>query len=133
MDENESQLNNLTVGHYVVGGLMAVFACLPLIHMFIGLALVFGDGTFFGKAEQQPPEFIGWFFFAMGLVFFLFGQALAGCIITSGRFIKKRKNYLFSFIVACLSCAMFPFGTILGVFTIMVLSRDAVKRIYGRL
>jgi hypothetical protein len=67
----------------------------------------------------------------MGLLFFFMGQAIAGCVIASGRFLKQRKNYTFSFIIACFSCAAFPFGTILGVFTIIVLSRDSVKRIYG--
>ncbi|MDQ8185662.1 hypothetical protein [Pelagicoccus sp. SDUM812002] len=133
MDENESQLNNLSVAHYAVGALTVVFACMPLFYMAIGLFMVFGEESFLPDTEQVPPEFIGWFFFGMGLIFFLLGQATAGCVIASGRYLKQRKNYTFSFVVACFSCAIFPFGTILGVFTIIVLSRDAVKRIYGRL
>lgn len=132
MDENESHLNNLAVAHYAVGALMSLFACLPLFHMAIGLAMVFGDETFFGESEPPPPEFFGWMFFGMGLLFFLFGQAIAISVIISGRFLKKRKNYMFTFIFACIACAIFPFGTLLGVFTIIVLSKEPVKRMYGR-
>jgi hypothetical protein len=53
----------------------------------------------------------------VGLLFFALGQALSISVIVSGRFLKQRKHYMFSFIMACLACAAFPFGTILGVFT----------------
>lgn len=132
MDPHESQLNNLALAHYVVGGFMALFACFPLIHMGIGIAMVFGDGSFFGETETPPPEFLGWMFFGMGLAFFLLGQAIAVCLILSGRFLKKRKNYTFSFVFACIACAVFPFGTLLGVFTIIALSKEPVKRMYER-
>jgi hypothetical protein len=35
MAEDESYLNGLAIGHYVVGGIMALFARFPLIHAFI--------------------------------------------------------------------------------------------------
>jgi hypothetical protein len=73
---------------------------------------------------------VGWLFFIMGLVFFLFGQTMALAIIVSGRFIAKRRHYLYSFVIACIECAFFPFGTVLGVFTIIVLSRESVKELY---
>jgi len=75
----------------------------------------------------------GWFFFMAGLVCFLVGQAVSISVIVSGRFIKKRVRYMFSFVLACLACVFVPFGTILGVFTIIVLSRESVKAKYGRL
>jgi hypothetical protein len=57
--------------------------------------------------------------------------ALSLCLINSGHFLGKRKRYWFSFIVACVECFSLPFGTILGVFTIIVLSRDSVKTLYN--
>ena len=51
------------------------------------------------------PEIFGWFFVAAGLAFFLLGQALSISLIVSGRYLKQRKNYLSSFILACLACA----------------------------
>jgi len=34
-------------------------------------------------------------------------------------------------VLACIACAFMPFGTVLGIFTIIVLSRESVKEIYG--
>lgn len=42
MNENESQLHSLAIAHYCVGGVMMLFACLPLFHMFFGLAMIMG-------------------------------------------------------------------------------------------
>ena len=62
---------------------------------------------------------------------FLIGQAIAVCMILAGRFIARRKRYWFIFIMACIECALFPFGTVLGVFTIITLSRESVKTLFG--
>ena len=69
-------------------------------------------------------------FVIMGGSFFLIGQAISICIIVSGRYINQTKGYMFSFITACMMCISFPFGTALGIFTIIVLSRDSVKKRY---
>ena len=50
--------------------------------------------------------------------------------ILSANFMRKRKYRAFSFVVACLNCLQIPFGTALGVFTIIVLSRDSVRAQY---
>jgi hypothetical protein len=135
MTEDDTHLNSLAIAHYVVGGMMVLFACFPLIHMFVGLSILTNMGGMhevLNANENAPPPAFGWLFFIMGLLFFLFAQAISISVIVSGRFLKQRKNYLFSFILACLACAAFPFGTILGIFTIIVLSRPSVKAIYGR-
>jgi len=50
--------------------------------------------------------------------------------LISGVFLKRRKNRLFSMVVAGLNCLQVPFGTVLGVFTILVLVRPSVMQIY---
>lgn len=132
MNQDESHLDNLAIAHYVVGGVMALFSCMPLLHMFIGLSFILGGDSFFPEDGQQPPAFFGWMFFTVGLFFFVMGQATSISIVISGRFLKRRKNYLFTFILACLACIFVPFGTVLGIFTIIVLSRGSVREIYER-
>jgi hypothetical protein len=100
--------------------------------MTVGLAFILSPETFQSNGADAPPAFFGWMFFAIGLLFFLIGEAISICIIISGRFIAKQKKYLFSFVLGCIQCAFFPFGTVLGVFTIVILSRDSVKTLYGR-
>ena len=132
MTQEDSHLNSLSIAHYVVGALMMFFACMPLIHFTIGLLFVIGKGQgwFVDREEPEPPEFLGWIFMAVGASLFLLGQAAAVCVILSGKFLKKRVKYMFSFVVACFSCFFMPFGTILGVFTIIVMIKPEVKAIY---
>ena len=135
MNEDESHLRGLAIAHYVVGGCMVLFACFPLIHTFIGLAVILDfegmrDTMTEGNGEPSPDLF-GWVFFLAGLGFFLVSQAVSISVILSGRFLKQRKHYWFSFVLACIACTFVPFGTVLGVFTIIVLSRESVKGLYG--
>mgnify|MGYP000005018933 CR=1 FL=1 len=138
MNEDDSHLDSLAIAHYVLGGVIVLFACFPLMHVAMGAMFVFGVGEVSEQLAAQPnggppPQWFGWLFIGVGLLFFVLGQALSISVIVSGRFLKQRRNYMFSFIFACLACAAFPFGTILGVFTIIVLSRPTVKALYGRM
>ncbi len=109
---------------------MAVFACLPLIHLGVGAAVLMGM-EMTDDSGQPAPMWFGWLFFIIGLAGFLVGQAISVSVILSGRFLKQRKHYWFSFVLACIACTFMPFGTVLGVLTIIVLSRDSVKALYG--
>ena len=124
--QEEQHLQLLAIFHYIVGGLTAFLACLPLIHLTIGLVMVFGGFS----DNQAPPAFVGWLFIILG-GFFLVGQSLAICIIIAGRFLAQRKHYHFVFVVACCECLFMPFGTVLGVFTIVLLSRESVKSAFN--
>lgn len=58
--------------------------------------------------------------------------ALALLTILSGVFIRRQKYRTFSLVIAGLSCLMVPFGTVLGVFTLVILSRESVRQLYLR-
>jgi membrane protein YqaA with SNARE-associated domain len=45
--------------------------------------------------------------------------------------LAKHSLYWFAFAIACVECLFIPFGTILGVFTIIVLSREPVKALFA--
>ena len=93
--------------------------------------MLFSPEFFPGKpGEQPPPAIIGGLFTCIGGLMFLAGQALAVSTILSGRFLAQRKRYWFVFVIACLQCSLFPFGTALGVLTIITLSRESVKELF---
>jgi hypothetical protein len=50
--------------------------------------------------------------------------------VVSGIFLRQRRHRIFSFVIAGLDCLQIPFGTALGVFAIIVLSRDSVRQLY---
>ena len=45
--------------------------------------------------------------------------------------IRRRRWWTFCYLTGWGECLMFPFGTILGIFTILVLSRPSVKQLFG--
>jgi hypothetical protein len=131
--QDEEHLNILAILHYVYGGLVALGGCFPLIYVGLG-AFVVSESMKPRNPGNAPPPEMGYFFIVFGLLFSLFLWAVAGLVITSGRYLSRRRNWMFCLIIAALECVNMPLGTILGVFTIIVLVRPSVKELFqGRL
>ncbi len=131
MNPDEEHLKLLSIFHYVIGGISALFGCIPLIYAGIGAAVLFSPHPVFGSQGPHPAAVVGWFFVIFGLGAFLVAQSIALCLVLAGRFLSKLTHYQFVFVLACVQCIFFPFGTILGIFTIIVLSRPSVKALFG--
>lgn len=127
MNKDLEHLRWLTIGFYVNAGITTLFALLPFIHLFIGIAMV--SGKFDG--EKNPPPFFGWMFIGFAVFFIALGFALAICNFLAGRFLKRQTKYTFCLVLAAINCMFMPFGTILGVFAIIVLARDSVKALFN--
>ena len=128
-DQDLQHLDLLSLFHYILGGLSALFSCLFLLHIFTGMAMV--SGTFFHDAKGgEPPAFFGWMLIVMGAVFMVIGWSLAICMLLAGRKLKQRKSRTFCTVVAGIECLNMPLGTILGVFTLVVLSKESVKALF---
>lgn len=127
--EEEKYLDLLSIFHYVVGAFVALFSCIPFIHFFIGLAVVSGV---FGQSSDgsEMPMFFGWIFMLVGAMCILIGWSIAVCIILTGRKLKARRGWLFCVVVAGVECMFTPFGTVLGVLSLMLLTRDSVKQAF---
>ena len=126
MTQDEEHLNMLAIFHYIVGGMTALLSCIPFIHVGIGVAMVCGG--FDGK--NPPPPAIGWIFIILGSIFILVGWTLSTAIIIAGRKLKQRKSRMYCLVVAGIECMIMPFGTILGVFTLVVLMKEPVREIF---
>lgn len=125
MDDDQQHLDLLSIFHYIVGGLALVFSFFPVLHLAMGIAMV--TGTLDTNSDDGFPILFGWFFIAMALGVILTGIAYSVCTIVAGRYLKRRERYTFCLVMGAISCIFFPFGTVLGVFTILVLSRPTVK------
>lgn len=131
MNQDSEQLRLLSVFHYVVGGLAVLFSFFPLLYTAMGSFFIFAARHATSKPGQEPPpEFIGWILIGIGSFLFLIGLAMSICIVLVGRSLAKRQRYNFAFVIACIECIFFPFGTILGAFTIIVLSRESTKQLF---
>lgn len=130
MTRDEEQLQLLAIFHYILAGLTALFALIPIIHLALGLVMVFAPEKL-GEPNQPPPAFIGWMFAGLAAVFIVLGLVFALLIFIAGRSISKRKRYTYCLVVAGIECLMIPFGTVLGVFSIIVLMRESVRQLFN--
>ena len=137
MKNDIEQLNLLSVFHYVLGGMGALFSCLYLIQIYL-LTVILTPQVLTPynpliqyPGQTLPPVGINYLFAVIMGLCFLIGQVISWSIIYSGLCLKRKQKHSYSFVVACIGCLFMPLGTILGVFTIIVLSRDSVKELYA--
>ncbi|TVQ62851.1 MAG: hypothetical protein EA378_03295 [Phycisphaerales bacterium] len=128
MDRDAEHLNLLALFHFIYAGLTAAFSSLFLFHVSAGIMIL--NGMFEDKNANTPEE-IGWLFVLMGGLAVLIGWLLAGLIVAGGVKLRQRRGWLFCMIMAGLMCMMAPLGTVLGVFTIIVLLRDRVRDLFA--
>ena len=122
---DREHLRILVVCHYAVAGIIALFSLIPVVHLILGMAILFGwieDSS--GNGQQVMGGLI---VIAIALFMITIWMTLAGLIAWSGRLLARRQRHMFCTVVAGLACMLMPFGTVLGVFTLIVLMRPSVK------
>ncbi len=127
---DSEHLKLLAVFHYVMAGLSVLGLGFLFLHWLFMHSLFENPAMWKGQASGPPPkEFLAafrWFYVFFGSALALFGVANAA----SGDLIRRRRGRVFSIVVAAINCVGMPFGTILGVFTLVVLLRDSVTDVY---
>ena len=89
--------------------------------------MVFGG---FPGNQPPPPQFVGWLFIILGGGFFIVGETLAICIIMAGRFLARRKHYLFVFVGRAANARLCRSARSLVFFTSILLSRESIKSMF---
>lgn len=129
MSQDSEHLRLLSIFHYVLAGITACFSLLPVVHLVIGIAMLSGTVE---QKEGPDPRWIGLLFVIFACLFILCGLTFSILVSLSGRYLARRQKYTFCLVMACVACAFMPFGTILGVFTIVVLNRESVKQSFAQ-
>jgi len=129
MNKDLQDLKILSIFYYVIGGLLALFSCFALIYLFIGAMFVAAAPSPASQVPAPPPE-IGWIFILLSITVLLIGWAWAAALMAAGWFLGRYRHYLYCMVMGCSALLFQPFGTILGVFTIIVLLRPSVKRLF---
>jgi hypothetical protein len=124
-------LRLLSIFHYVGAGLAVLGLCFLSIHYLFFHAFLANPEFWKNQKGGTPPpkEFFAMFkwiyvFFGGWLVLSLIGNVL------SGAFLARRKYRAFSLVVAVMNLIHIPLGTVLGVFTLVVLLRPSVREVY---
>jgi len=131
MDTTGHDLKLLSIGYYVQGGIVTFYSFLALCYVgFMGVVL-----SNLMKAPGASPEQIpSWLLPLIGTVvtvIVLLMVAVGLCMIYAGMALRRRKHRVFLLVMAALNCMSIPYGTILGIFTFIVLNRPAAKALFG--
>jgi hypothetical protein len=128
MNQDLQYLRTLSIFYYVVGGLVALFSCFALIYLIVGVVFVAAPPPSGGGAP--PPPELGWFFIILSSLAILVGWSWAAAIMVAGWFLGRCKHYMYCLVLGCSTLLFQPLGTILGVFTIILLIRPTVKELF---
>lgn len=126
--DDELHVRLLSIFYYILGGLKLIGSCLPLIYLFVGASML--SGPLRGHHAEAGPALVGGVF-VLAAVFLLLACWVVGvCMLFTGYCLSQRKNYTFCVVIAAIECLFFPVGTVLGVFSLIVLLRPSVKGMF---
>ena len=52
--------------------------------------------------------------------------------VLQGLQLRQRRRHTFCVVMAAIGCAFMPFGTVLGIFTLIVLTKPTVRSLFAR-
>jgi hypothetical protein len=124
-------LRILAIFHFVVAGLSLVglgFLGLhyTMIHFLFAQPGMWKNQTAAGPPPAQIFAVFKWFYLVFGAIWVIGGLGN----LYSGICLQKRTHRTFSLVMSAVNCVHFPFGTVLGVFTFVVLLRDSEREAY---
>src|SRR5579859_3835018 len=105
---------------------MALFSCLFIMYIVIGVSMLLSHGNWPPPDPRAPhaapvPTGFAAAFVGLGSFALLLGWTMALLTVIAGRSLTRRRRYTFCLVIAGLLCLWMPFGTILGVFTLVTL------------
>jgi hypothetical protein len=128
VEETKKHLDLLGIFHYVAAGLTLVCGGGYGL-MFVGMSAAISSASEHAK-DRPPPEFL-WLFGGMGLLFVVAAAVTALLLGFAGWCLRERKAWIYCMVVAAISLIHMPIGTVLGVFTIIVLMRPEAKALFA--
>lgn len=120
----------LSIFHYVVAGITAFAGCIPLIHVTLGLMML--NGAVGTTGTNAPPREFGLLFVGMGAMMSMLLWICAAAMAATGHFLRVQRYYTFCLVIAAIECLNMPFGTVLGIFTIVTLVDEKGKVMFDR-
>jgi len=120
----------LALFHFI-GAFFALLAIGGVLVHYAFFNSIMKDPAVWARNPQGPPpqalfEGLKWLYLACGG---WFGTSLVLNVL-AGFCLLRRKARTFCFVVAAFDCLHTPLGTVLGIFTIIVLARDSVRDLF---
>ncbi len=131
-------LNLLSVFHYVIAGLNALgflglLAHYVMMKRVMEMALMTAPAGASGSSGPPPAHVMATMMDGLMIFYLVVGILILAAVITNivaGRCLKARKGRVFCMVISVLNCLSIPLGTVLGIFTMIVLCRNSVVQLY---
>jgi hypothetical protein len=131
MNDDIRYLNMIATLHVLVGLVAGLFSCLPLINLSMGVSMlsdipkmIVQDITF------SPFALLPIIFTLLPILIVIVGWMLAIAISLNGYYIKNRQWHTYCLVIGGIETIFMPFGTVLGVFTIILLTKPDIKKLF---
>lgn len=120
LQQKKNYLDILAVFHYVNGGLTALMALVALAFLGIGL----GAATSWGNDWEME---VGCSMIAVMVFVFVLVGGYAVLNLLAGRALQTRRHTVLVMITSGVNCLNVPLGTLLGIFTLVLISDPEVR------
>ena len=135
MDPSHKYLNILGAFHFVVAAIIAMVACFPILHLVVGISLLADPA--FAPAEADVPGSFGLMFRLMPVFFIVIagsmilgGWLLALAVSFGGLSLLQRRRHTYCLVMGGVECVFTPIGTVLGVVTLLLLTRPETRQLF---
>ncbi len=125
---DEEHLKLLSIGYKISAGVSLFTSLFGLMYVFMGIFFTMMPNMPNQNQTPQPP--IGWMFGIIGSGFFVCSVVFAVLNFMTSKRLDQRCSKSFCTIIAALNCIGVPYHTVLGVFTLNVLSRKSVSEMF---
>ena len=148
ISQTRDQLRTLSILYYVFGGICVLFSCFPLIYVVVG-QIVFTiphhmPATFpaetcpahpnahGGQLDAAGAAVMGTVFTVVGVIGMLIIWTMAVLCFITAKYLSSARHRTFCFVVAAIACLSAPMGTVLGVFTIIILMKEEARQLFAQ-
>jgi len=125
-------LRLLSIGYYIQAGIACFYTLLMLGYSTFATVLLANINKMAGQTNQQeiPPAVLSVISILIALMLSIF-CAYTVCMFLAGYWLRQFRNKMFIQVLAAFNCLAIPYGTLLGIFTFMVLQRPSAKQFFA--
>ncbi|SEQ80618.1 hypothetical protein SAMN05421824_2361 [Hyunsoonleella jejuensis] len=130
METKSNNLNTFRILYLIKGILTFCFSLFFFIYACIGFFV--NRAIEHSEQPQELPFNFGWLFVIIG------GVGIIACIVLgilnllASKYIKETKYYNFIYAIAVINCLTGILGILLGVFTLIELTKEDVKGLFNK-
>jgi hypothetical protein len=129
INRDEEHLRLLQIGYYILAAMCAAMTVFGMLYAgFMGVIL---SSMPQNSQNNVDPRALGGIFAIIGGILVVCGIGSALLTFLTARFLAARSHRVFCIVIAALTCLQIPWGSVIGVCTIMVLSRPTVTAMFG--